>query len=335
MRILIYFFIIILSGTQLKGAFNFQWWGVKASSMGGAFVSIADDYSTPLWNPAGLNNLYITGASFIYGKPFWGIDNDFSMDNYYISVFYPYWGVGKFELIYKRLAVNNLYYEDNYILSYGKNISKYINFFSFNIFTGINIKLYHNKFILDDRTINDSLFKDGASSSTLSFDIGFLFLPFKKKNENYWCMGISIFNLNAPNMGFYSKDRINRKYNLGFSYYFNFPKILKGSQFVPSLQLSTSQNDNDFRFGFMFNIYKNIFSLRMGYNKNGITGGMGLGYSFKNFILDFDYSYVMPSNIDFFTGSHYFAITIKFPKLSLKIKNIEGGATGKRILTEK
>jgi long-chain fatty acid transport protein len=82
--------------------FNLNSLGSKASSMGGAFVGLADDFSAIFWNPAGLTQIdtikmgfflndNISFGSYKYKFPFLGIDiSANTINNHYFSgmVFY-------------------------------------------------------------------------------------------------------------------------------------------------------------------------------------------------------------------------------------------------------
>jgi long-chain fatty acid transport protein len=51
---LIYFVLFIPLGFVFAGAYEFGGLGPRATGMGGAFIGVADDWTAPYWNPAGL-----------------------------------------------------------------------------------------------------------------------------------------------------------------------------------------------------------------------------------------------------------------------------------------
>ena len=57
-------FVFTLAGTVLGNGVSLNSPGTRAISMGGAYISIVDDYSAPYWNPAGLMNVSGMQASF-------------------------------------------------------------------------------------------------------------------------------------------------------------------------------------------------------------------------------------------------------------------------------
>ncbi len=48
--------IFALAGAAFGNGIALNSPGTRALAMGGAYISIADDYSAPYWNPAGLQN---------------------------------------------------------------------------------------------------------------------------------------------------------------------------------------------------------------------------------------------------------------------------------------
>lgn len=77
--ILMLLFVFITHHTshisQCFGAFKDWHWGTRPAGMGGAFCAIADDINAPLWNPAGLAQLKNKEVTFMYAKPYLGLEN--------------------------------------------------------------------------------------------------------------------------------------------------------------------------------------------------------------------------------------------------------------------
>lgn len=58
---LIYFTLLIPLGCVFAGAYEFGGLGPRATGMGGAFIGVADDWTAPYWNPAGLTQTKSNG----------------------------------------------------------------------------------------------------------------------------------------------------------------------------------------------------------------------------------------------------------------------------------
>ncbi len=63
-RLLSFLIILCLAGSALANGVSLNSPGTRAISMGGAYISHVNDYSTPYWNPAGLMNVEGMQASF-------------------------------------------------------------------------------------------------------------------------------------------------------------------------------------------------------------------------------------------------------------------------------
>jgi len=91
-KILVFLYILMLpclSSAQSIGKFAGEFLnigvGARSQSLGGAFVSIADDATASYWNPAGIGQLDITQMSLMHAEQFAGeIDYDFA------GIIFPY-----------------------------------------------------------------------------------------------------------------------------------------------------------------------------------------------------------------------------------------------------
>ncbi len=150
------FINIILNANEIKDEI-FKSVGARASGMGGAFTSVADDYSSFFWNPAGLVNLERINASIFYDSIFTGKQNIYGIN--YSQPLFSDMGAS---ITYLKTLFN----ESNFI-----NDFLYISFATFlheeklTAF-GINLKL-----------LNFTLSNYEFYGFTTAFDIGFMFYP--------------------------------------------------------------------------------------------------------------------------------------------------------------
>ncbi|MDD5066895.1 MAG: hypothetical protein PHF84_07585 [bacterium] len=319
-RYILILLIILYQCQILSSAYENEYWGVRANGMAGCFTAIANDYSAPMWNPAGLDNLDVLGIQFMYSRPFWGFDRDSIMNNYYASLFYPHPGYGCFSLTYARFAVTELYYEDTYALSYGVNVNEFWNIFGFYWQVGINLKLYNLGFRLDERTENDPVFHDGTSCQAFGTDLGILLSPFFRENQHNWKIGVTLFNLNEPEVGLLHKERIDRKFTVGFAYDLYFPRILRSTVLVPAFKISTTHDD--IAVGLEIWTFNRILGLRTGWNKKEISSGLSVNLDWRHDVqLSTDYSFLSPSQVPNTSGTHLFSLSIKFPELTSRLND--------------
>ncbi|MBN1899165.1 MAG: type IX secretion system membrane protein PorP/SprF [Spirochaetes bacterium] len=321
-------FLILLTSVS-HAAFENEYWGSRAKGMAGTFVAVADDYSTPMWNPAGLDNLGYFGLQFMYNKPFWGFDDEIGLDNMYFSLFYPNYKIGGFALTYTRFSATDLYKEDTYMLSYGVNMNNFFNIPLFYWQMGVNLKLLNRGFITDERSEGDSVFSKGTSSSAFGMDIGTLISPWFDEDAHYWVIGLTVFNINEPDIGLASEDRIERKYSFGLAYNFRFPEFLGYTWITPAIQYSMRSDYNKLSFGLEAWIYDRMIGIRGGWNRDELAMGLSASYHLsKDITASFDYAFLLPSNVEHISGSHMFSLNIKFPGITLKISNADEGQVG-------
>lgn len=317
-RTFLYICIMCLAAINLYSSFENSYFGARMNGMGGSFVAIADDYHTAILNPAGLALIDKLGFSFSYAKPYWGFDEEVTLDNYFFSMVYPNANVGSFNLYYSRFAVGNLYYENVYSFNYGVSVNQFYKSLSFKLHTGIGMKMLNKAYQLDKRAAIDPVFQNGTSKSGFSFDWGVIVSPFQKGTENYYNVGFSVNNINEPDMGMKSEDLIYRKYNAGFAYYLVKPGLLKGSIITPSVQYESSHENSYILLGIETWILRKLIGIRGGWNKNEISAGLSLNIKFASkFETDFDYSFLLPNQLVENKGTHNFSLTIKFLKFNI------------------
>ena len=158
----------------------------RAKSLGGAFTACADDYNAVFYNPAGLIQCQSAVVSFAYELPFGIVDLKTTTAAFLFP--FRYGGCG---MIAQEMG-NNLYKESQYILSYGKDITK-------DLSCGINIKFLKIGI------------KNYGSSSVLAIDVGGIY----KITDNLK-LGFFTGNCNNPCIGG-KRDEIPRVDTFGIS----------------------------------------------------------------------------------------------------------------------
>ena len=109
-------FIILLASSEVFGAFQDIGTGARPLGMGGAFVAIADDANTVLYNMAGLTQLESSEFTAMYAALFQGMQED-NIGNSFVSYAMPAGKFGTFGLSGLMLG-SNLYSENIFTLSF-------------------------------------------------------------------------------------------------------------------------------------------------------------------------------------------------------------------------
>lgn len=230
--------------------------GAKAGGMGEAFVAVADDYTCPNWNPAGL--LLMDG--FMIGSTYSTFYSPevFALGSYINTSSFKEFGIG---VSYERLQASSLYVEQVVRVSGALSAFK-------SVYLGMNAA-WISAFSPDYADLNDPAFKGRADAICLDFGllgevrgvrIGFLLRSFNNPP----------FSLLEN-----SSNRLPPQFHLGFSY-----KIDAGNYGVITLAMQSSLYNyiediwREINFGAEFLFYR-IFALRVGMARWQITAGVG------------------------------------------------------------
>ena len=301
-------------------SFENNYFSPRINSMGSAFVAIADDYYTSLVNPAGLTSLDKIGLAIAYTMPFAGFDNQFKLNNYFTSLVYPVRQrhLGVFNFYFSSFSASSLYLENTFSFDYGLSLNTFWKNLPCKISAGAGLKLFRTSFILDDRTSNDPVFQNGRSKMNLGMDLGFLLSPGRDSSQNNYKIGLSVLNLNQPDMGLAGSDPVYRKIMLGFSYSLVDVKLLKGSMVTPSLEIDYSNNELLVPLGVEVLLFQKMLGIQAGWNSHEISAGLSFNYRFANWAeVNFNYSFNLASQVVENYGTHGIALSFKF--LNLKI----------------
>ncbi|MCX8094224.1 MAG: OmpA family protein [Candidatus Goldbacteria bacterium] len=260
-KFLLISFLLIVFYNKLLSYEIFKSIGARAVGIGGAFTSVADDYSSFFWNPAGLVNINKINTSIFFDSIFTGKQNIYG-----INYSHPLFNDMTLSATYFKILNNDSYFINDFF---------YFSFASFlhedkKTSFGINLKL-----------LNFSMSNYEFSGFTTAFDVGFIFFPdfFDKKMR----FSLAAFDLDAKikwSNGIFEKIPVN--YKAGLCYLFD-------DSFLIASDLIITNFDDEykiFKFGFSLGIEK--------YFLNNIFGNIGFrtGLSFmENYNFAFGFSY--------------------------------------------
>lgn len=308
---------IIFYITKLSAAFKEgNNWNARAAGMGGAYTSLADDASAPLYNPSGLALLEKVEFFFTYFKPFSGVEQvDFNYT--YFSLIFPSGEIGNIGLGWKNFTAASLYEEYALLMSYGLFLDKIFNKQFKNIAIGLNVKYLYHSYELDKRTINDPVFLNGKGSGNISFDIGVIIhdpisiISYKNYLTSPLRIGVMVKNINEPDIGLLNDDPVYREFRFGISY--KMKDVIKNTMdIIPTSDILYRNNVFNLLGGLEVILY-NLFIIRTGGNLNELTAGVGGQFDIKNmFIIHLNYAFLLPMNIKDSYGSHQMSLAIRF-----------------------
>ncbi|MBN1384555.1 MAG: LysM peptidoglycan-binding domain-containing protein [Elusimicrobia bacterium] len=275
--------------------------------MGNAFTALADDVHTIYYNPAGLGRITRTEVTSGYGRLYWGLDDDSNLGSGFFGYTQPVGKLGTFGLGYLNFSLVGHYAENEFLLSYGKNIWK-------PVCLGLNLKVLQQVVGQDIYTEIDPAFDYGGRDSKTSYSVDFGSL-FSIGSRLY--LALSITDMNQPDMIFHKTEQVqSSKIPYGFKAGFAYREDLLNVAVDVACKESVTQSESDIKIhtGAERWFFSNTFALR---------GGLGLGKreyknttmgaSYKTGIFRFDYAFIYPlSGIEETYGSHRISLTLLF-----------------------
>ena len=307
----------LLNSVPARAAFTDTGFGARPEGMGGAFTAIADDSNAPLFNPAGLVQVQWNEVSAMYSQLFSGLSlysgnaatggNTVNLNQSYVAYVSRPSALGSFGLSWANFNTTTLYREDTLTLSYARYLGDFIPVLDNQLSIGVNLKYLRRAFSLDANTVNDPVFSAGDSRHAFTGDMGLLWKPEEGQFEG-WRAGLSVMNLNQPDVGFQETDRVPVEYRLGLAY-----QSKQRPWLVPAVDITRQDGSTGVYGGLESWLFHDTLGLRAGANNSEATTGISYYQTLgKKTGFRLDYSFSVPFYVDGTSGSHRLQITIYF-----------------------
>jgi hypothetical protein len=313
--------VVLYTPQGVYAAFKDNGWGTRSAGMGGAFCGVADDASSPLWNPAGLAQMKYPEANFMYSRLYTGLDGvDLGLN--YFSYVLPVSGVGAFGIGRAGLISTNLYREETYTFTYASKINNYSPRLIPELYLGLNLKCLSHGYTLDEYSRGDPVFAKGRSKANFTFDIGLLTKPNLPRFSGL-SIGMCVENITTPDVGLKNRDRVPLEARVGFAY------RLKGFRILKRIVVRDVTPALDFTYRFQdwgrledkLNVHlglegwfiDRLLGLRMGGNTREVTFGFSFNKALARYFgIQLDYAFIFPLEIVETYGSHRISLTVRF-----------------------
>ena len=291
---------ILHTSDCLWASFEQQGISARPLGLGGAFTGLADSVDAVFINPAGLCQTRRPELSGTFSKLYVGLDDNSNLSENTLLYSYPFRGKEEslsFGAAALGVSVFNLpgyYTETSAGIFYSGRISK-------SILAGAGLKYLTIAYGTDEYTAINPVFAEGTSKSNASVDCGVMYLPSKTVS-----FGLSLHDLNSPDMGLKYEDKLERTITLGAAY--------KRPTYNVLTDFSVRQGNTKIVFGgekwFMSRKYALRAALGLG---SGRYSRFNLGgtYDMGNVYIDYAFYYPLSGLSDMY-GSHVVSLGYKF-----------------------
>ncbi|MBN2406379.1 MAG: hypothetical protein JXJ19_01670 [Elusimicrobia bacterium] len=319
-RIFVLIFILLVCGAEARSAFKDTGWGARPAGMGGAYAAVSDDSNAVFYNPSGLALLNGFDSSYMYSDLYSGTDG-LDMGQYFASAAYPVERIGSFGISWGRFSSADEYSEDTAVLSCARSLYDLLEMIypegtTYDILLGANIKYLQHGYVLDERTEDDPVFADGDSKSAVAYDLGIMSVV-PLMNMDTVSVGLALNNINQPDVGLKSRDRVPAEVRVGASY-----KMLElggARDVLAALDVSYRDSNNEkvldninIHCGTEAWFMKNLMGVRAGVNYNGFSSGLSVKKDISRYCLCLDYAFVWTFRIKDNSGSHRIALSFRY-----------------------
>ncbi|TXH24022.1 MAG: hypothetical protein E6Q99_07275 [Elusimicrobia bacterium] len=283
--------------------------GARPASMGGAFTALADDMHALYYNPAGLGDLIRPEIGVYYARLFPSLTDQTRTAQTFLSGASPIplngrWGGVGFG--YQEFRADDLFKERTFALAYGhRPKDTRWDRFAF----GGGLKFFNRDYGVGNAVTPDPVFADGRSASAVGFDLGALYSLFPGLKT-----GLAVQNLNRPDLGLASDDRLPLVTRWGVAYDKN---ELRVTADLTRGSYLTGRNDHRFLLGaerrWLLRRYGSV-AVRGGAgfgNRDYRHFNLGLGYEVNG--VGLDYVFTLPLGASDDTGNlHNVALAYRF-----------------------
>jgi|GEM_PF-3334086 len=264
--------------------------GARPEAMGGAFTALADDVHSLYYNPAGLATLFRPKITAYYAKPWSNLSDDTSMGHMFLGGAGPLGLGGRWGGVggsYEEFKVDKMYKEQTFTVGYAKTFLED----RLSLGTGLKwlMRSYGSDAYTEGSTSVDPIFSGGKSASNLGVDVGGLLAI----NSTVF-LGLSVLNINRPDMSLSSGDRLPMTTRLGTSFQTDFLKMNADI----TRTLTSGEKDTRFLLGgersWAFRRF-GLLSIRGGAgigSRDYRQVNVGAGYEING--IGFDYVFTMP-----------------------------------------
>lgn len=279
----------------------------RATVLGGVALE-GEDSSALFFNPGALAGARTSDLYFMYNQLYAGLQGVGSMGEGLFSVGVPT-GFGSLAAGVSTFYAQGLENERVISLGYSRRIGRRLE-------AGVAAKQLYQSYSIggDASAAADPVFSGGSSRSAYALDAGVSYsisAPLRA--------GLAVRNINSPNMGLSTVDRVPREIQGGLAYEFARYGLRTTGDVLYRNDGSGSLRDYVVpSVGFEKIFYGGAASLRLGVDSQGLGAGFGLALG----AIGIDYAFVIKRNLSAGYGSHQLGLRYRFGVPSVSSKEV-------------
>lgn len=289
----------MVAAAPAYAAFESRHDSARSAAMGHSFLAAMGDAPSIFSNAAGIAPLRASEVSFLYAKPFAGMDG-VNLGQGHAALAVPT-SFGSFGVGYAHFQAQGAMNEQTLALAYGVNIGP--------AQVGVTGKRLSHTYTPegDELAAHDPVFQNGTSKAAFGLDAGAV-VPLGPSLKG----GVTVRNINRPSVGLVTEDRLNREVQTGLM--LNLSGLgmrVTGDMLFRQTEREEAKQEAIPAFGLEKTFRNNGLALRLGANSLEYTAGMG----FKLRSMSFDYALVFNKQLaGDSAGTHKLGMSYQFGK---------------------
>jgi hypothetical protein len=269
---------LALAASPARAAFDAPLITPQAAAMGGASLANTADAAALFLNPAASARLAAPEGYFMYNQLFTGLPGVGAIGQGLMAAGVPT-RFGTFSAGFGEFQAAGLLQERQFGLSWSRRLFGVLD-------AGVTGKyLRQNYLVGSDPAASDPVFAHGTARGAFAFDAGVI-APLAGSLE----AGLAVRNINEPDVGLASVDRVPRQVQAGLAYVVKPWDLRLTADYVYSDAASGTLSERTLpSVGLQKGFVDDMVKFRLGATPDQFSGGIGISFG----PIDFDYTFIL------------------------------------------
>jgi hypothetical protein len=266
LRVFIVTGFLASAAVDVHAAFDDLPISAQAAAMGGASLASQGDSAALFLNPAGVAGLRSPEAYLMYNQLYSGLSGVGSIGQGLITAGVPT-SIGTVAVGFSNFQASGLLEERVFGVTFARH-------WLGSVEVGVTGKYFYHSYLIgsDPSAASDPVFNNGAARGAFALDVG-LIAPVSSQLK----VGLVVRNLNQPDVGLSTVDRVPREIQTGLAYEISpWALRLTADYTYSAFQSGSLSEQNQFGIGFEKGFVNDMVKLRLGATLDQFSGGVGI-----------------------------------------------------------